>query len=104
MHFEKKWGSYYCMEGARIVYMADTMAIAFDPETGTLLKHGPEESVRKWAGDAKNRMAAAGVGFEISVLVSKEFATEDLDRCLSTTGYVASLASKLMSQDPRHLA
>lgn len=104
MHFEKKWGSYYCMEGERIVYMADTMAIAFDPETGTLLKHGPEESVRKWVADAKNRMAAARVGFEIAVLASSEFTLEDLDRCLSTTGYVTSLARKLMSQDPRHLA
>lgn len=76
----------------QVQFMSHSIAVAYDADTGTLLKHGPPEAVHKWATVA--REAAKLFDFDISIIESSEWDLEELDKILGITGYVGVFAKK----------
>jgi hypothetical protein len=94
----------------------DEVAIAFDRENGTLHKHGSFENVQAWVTKSQQRLresAAGGLGDLAEqmandlAIISGKFPVEELNRCLSTTGYVLRMVDKLqkglIGQEPQTL-
>lgn len=93
-------GQYVLHDGADpIGPLLEEVSLCFDKESGTLHKHGTPEFVAKWHADAqaKFRSARADSMADELVVITGRFALEDLNRCLSTSGYVARFYQKLMN-------
>ncbi len=103
MHFERKWGSLYFMSGPNIIYMVDELAIAFDRQNFTRLKHGRPKDVLRWV-EAVQRLDKEQQLFpDIAVVQGKAdvFDVEDLNKMLDITGYMKVLARKYGFFSPR---
>lgn len=98
----------YCMNAGQYVLhdettpigaALDSVAIAFDRESGTLHKHGQPELVRAWHSRAQNQFRAAGFAAhaEALVVIEGRFLLEDLNRCLSTSGYVRRMYQQFVA-------
>ncbi|MEJ6003794.1 hypothetical protein [Paucibacter soli] len=93
-------GQYVLHDGDRPVRrVLDEVSLAFTETDGVLVKHGDPESVQKWVSTTQGKYRAAG--FEESaaglVCITGRFPLEDLNRCLSTTGFVLNLYARLKS-------
>jgi hypothetical protein len=116
-NYKLNCGQYVLHKGdAPIGPVMDEVAIAFDRENGTLHKHGSLENVQAWVTKAQQRLresAAGGLGGFAEqmandlVIISGKFPVEELNCCLSTTGYVLRMVDKLqkglIGQEPQTL-
>lgn len=107
LSYELRHGSYYLVDldevpnrltGERTIHlMTDEVAIAFDRDSGTLLKHGSPKQVDAWV--SKNQAAYRASGFEeqanAMVVISGAFPVEELNACLGNISYVQVLFDKL---------
>lgn len=95
-------GSYYFYADGQMRFMTDEVAILFDRECGTLLKHGRPELVEAYRDQALQKVGAAvesgatdlaGADLLNSgwTLITGKFPVEELNRCLDTSGYVLRL-------------
>jgi hypothetical protein len=75
----------------------DEVAIALDRSAGTLMKHGDPEQVRAWYSRAQASFREAGFAENADdlVVISARFEVEDLNRCLTITGYAGKLLTRL---------
>lgn len=109
MSFEYKMehGSYYLYNTDKpvnsitkkydIVTMCDEIAIAFDKESFTLLKHGSPENVNKWYQTARAKYIEAGFEdmAQALVVIQGAFPVEEVNKCLSHSGYIQKFWEKL---------
>ncbi len=93
MHYEKKFGSYYLMEGKSILTMTDSVAILIDAESGTLLKHGNPPDVHAIKVKLMESMKAMTMHFV--VIESEKWDVEELNKCLNISGYAGLLLNKM---------
>lgn len=75
----------------------EEVALCFDAQTGTLHKHGAPARVMLWHLESQKAFRAAGFDnmAEQLIAVSGRFPTEEINRCLSNTGYSARFYDKL---------
>ena len=98
MKYELYMGTYFLMEGKKIVHGCDEVAIAFTKEEDgsyILMKHGNPELVKKWISKAeqlyKDSLTHISPGF---YMISGKFPVEDLNRILDTTGWIKFFIQK----------
>jgi hypothetical protein len=89
-------GRYLLLDDSDIIAGMDEVAIAYDTESGTLLKHGSPDKVREWHRKSIQRYLDTGVEqlFSTVVVWIARFDIEDLNRCLLISGYIKVLAEK----------
>ena len=81
----------------RLRLKTDTVAIAFDRNTGKLLEHGSPLRIHSWATNTRRRLRAAGNwdSAEDIVVVSGPLPVDEINKCLAITGYCRSLFKRL---------
>lgn len=98
--YELQHGSYYLYnpdnvdlitKQKKIVLMCDEVAICFDKESGTLHKHGIPANVEQWYVNARKKFIDGGFPemAEDLIMIQGAFPVEELNKCLSTTGYIS---------------
>ena len=109
-NYQLNCGQYVLHNGDKPVgAVMDDVAIAFDRESGTLHKHGAEAMVQEWVTRAQAKFRAAGFDgmADDLVIVTGKFPVEELNRCLTTSGYVLRMVDKLqrglIGQEPATL-
>lgn len=85
--YSLEYGSYYLYadypDHNAVVLVTDQVAMAYDPDTFTLLKHGSPSKVEEWAEAGRN------YGLEFNIITfSKDFPVEEINKVLSTSGYL----------------
>lgn len=89
----------------------DRLAFAYDKECGTLHKHGDPARVQHWVNNAREKLkdfpelAGALDILEVASLLPQQspkesvfyITAEEATRCLSTSGYILTLLSKLQA-------
>jgi hypothetical protein len=99
-HYEWNCGQYvYHVDGQPTTAPVDSIAIAFDKESGTLHKHGSPEKVRVWYVEARNKFVTAGfpdVADDL-VVIEGRFPIDEVNKCLDCTGYVGTFYKKLLA-------
>jgi hypothetical protein len=107
--YELQHGSYYLYNAEKapnaltkqrdIVLMCDEVAIAFDKEAGVLHKHGIPENVTKWYNTTREKLISSGFPemADDLILIQGAFPVEELNKCLSTTGYIGVFWKKLQN-------
>lgn len=103
--YELQYGSYYLYDNSvnpitkerNIKLMCDEVAICFDKESGTLHKHGIPEYVSKWYFESRKKFIDAGFQdmADDLIMIQGAFPVEELNKCLSTTGYISKFWKKL---------
>lgn len=73
------------------------VALAFDHESGTLHKHGAPDLVKTWARETALKLKEAGAEDLVSglLVITGRFPLAELNRCLSTSGYVGLFYKQL---------
>lgn len=92
-------GQYVLHDGDKpIGRVLDCVALGLDKGSGTLHKHGAPEMVERWLTDAQARFRQGGFPdmADDLVLVSGRFTLDDLNRCITTSGYVGQLYARLL--------
>lgn len=109
-NYQLNCGQYVLHDGDKpIGPVMDDVSIAFDRESGTLHKHGAAAMVQGWVAAAQAKFRAAGFDEMANdlVIVTGQFPLEELNRCLTTTGYVLKMVAKLqrglIGQEPQTL-
>lgn len=97
-HYKLVCGQYVLHDGdGPIGQPRDEVMLCFDAESGTLHKHGAPEAVSRWHQEAQKKYR--NVGFhemaDQLVAITGRFPLEELNRCLSTSGYVARMYDRL---------
>lgn len=89
-------------EGAPIGTPLELVAIALDKDSGTLHKHGSPEYVEKWCKAARTKFRTHGYHDMAAqlVVISGRFPLEDLNRCLSITGYAGKFYGRISNVAP----
>lgn len=107
--YELKYGSYYLYNTDRpinsltkereIILMCDEVAICFDKEAGVLHKHGIPEHVYNWHITSCDKFNKAGFPemAQDLVVIQGAFPVEELNKCLSTSGYITTFWKKLQN-------
>lgn len=93
-------GQYVLHDGDQpIGAVLDSVAIALDKSSGTLHKHGSPELVERWLSTAQARFRQSGYPemADDLVIIQGRFTLEDLNRCVSTSGYVGRLYQRLLA-------
>lgn len=106
MIYRLEHGSYYLYDEdlsgrpdwGHMILVCDQLAVAFSVETVsgerhyTLHKHGSPEFCRQWAKESRERYRKGGFFEQADTMAviefSKEFPVEEINRCLSTSGYL----------------
>lgn len=88
-------------DGQPIGPLLPTVAIAFDKETGTLHKHGAPASVSAWLRTAQQALRSIGQpdSAEALIMLEGRFPVDELNRCISTSGYILRLYQSLGFKD-----
>jgi hypothetical protein len=105
-------GSYYLVEvnyetGERLetLYMCDTVSVAYDAESYSMRKHGSPERVHAWAKEERQKMLKAGLADWAKNLCVVDFPraypVENINKVLSTTGFLRFLLGKDEQPVPR---
>lgn len=105
-HYKTNCGQYVLHDGdTPIGRVLDEVSLALDCETGTLHKHGAPDMVAKWHHEAQAKFRAAGFPdmAEQLVVITGRFELDDLNRCLSTTGFVGRLYERLLQGEAKSL-
>jgi hypothetical protein len=92
-------GTYYLMEGKRIIHGCDEIAIAFTKEqdgTYILHKHGLPQLVKNWIDLTKQSFKESGFDNIASsfYMIKGKFPVEDINRILDTTGWIKFFLEK----------
>lgn len=76
---------------------SDTIALCIDKDSGVLHKHGDPERVRQWHATNVRALRQAGCAdwADHMVVVEGRFPLEEINRCLSNTGYASTFFEKL---------
>lgn len=99
-HYTLNCGQYVLADGeGPISAPLDEIALAFDTTDGALYKHGDPKSVEKWFADKRAALIAADLGDWAGnlTLLTGRFPLDELNRCLTTTGYVLTLYERAQS-------
>lgn len=99
-HYRMNCGQYVLHDGEDpIGPVMDEVAIAFDLESGTLHKHGSPEMVRAWCKKSSDKLIQAGFPEMAGdlVVIAGRFPVEELNKCLSITGYVRRMYDRASS-------
>jgi hypothetical protein len=85
-------------DGHPVTAPMDEVAIALDAVEGFLHKHGDPVMVRQWVANCQRRLSEASAGELASqiVVISGRFALDDLNRCLTTSGYAGLLYERAL--------
>lgn len=105
-HYETNCGQYVLHEDRKPVRApVDEVSLAFDAAEGILHKHGTKDSVAKWYTEARKRFSEAGCAEMMDgiVVITGRFMLEDLNKCLTTSGYVAVLHQRLLAGELEQL-
>jgi hypothetical protein len=87
-HYKKEFGSYYFYgDTDRFSFMSDSVSVLFDEEHGVMHRHGRPGTVSAYL---KN-LNQAGLGENMIIITSDKWKCEELNKILSTTGYVKRL-------------
>lgn len=109
--YELQHGSYYLYDNSKkinslskqrdIILMCDEIAIVFDKENFTLHKHGSPDKVLQWYNTAREKFIKGGFPevAEDLVMIQGAFPVEEINRCLSTSGYIEVLWKKLQANE-----
>lgn len=85
--------------GSPVGPLLDEVALCLTTSCGTLHKHGKPEFVQKWL--ATTQAAFRKGGFQEMadelVVIQGRFPLEELNRCISTTGYALRLYEKVQA-------
>jgi len=105
MKYELYMGTYFLMEGKRILHGCDEVAIAFTKEQDgsyILMKHGNPQLVQKWID--RTREIYTDLGQPIFMvhpgyipdlyMITGKFPVEDLNRLIDTSGWVKYFLKK----------
>lgn len=110
-------GRWLLYDGDEVIYSTpnDEIAIAFDRESGTLHKHGTPVVVEAWLVQAKGKFTRAGfkdMADQLQLIRGRScpligdpvpgqvyLHVDDVNRCISTSGYVLRLLQKLDTID-----
>lgn len=78
----------------------DEVAIALDAESCTLHKHGDPAYVTKWIDKARKMFIQGGFPGMAKdlVMIQGRFTLEDLNRCLSTSGFAGQLYKRIQAE------
>jgi hypothetical protein len=107
LQYELKEGSYHLYDLSteaskvtgehRLRLKADTVAIAFERSTGTLLEHGSSTRIHCWASNTRRRLRAAGAwdSADDIVVVSGPLPVDEINKCLSIQGYCRNMFTRL---------
>jgi hypothetical protein len=96
----KHTGSFYVLHDGDepIGKPTEEIAIAFDRETGTLQKHGEPAYVTYWVADAQKRLRFLDPQMADDLIaVSGRFPVDEINRCISTSGYAKRFHEKLLA-------
>ena len=98
MNYELYMGTYYLMEGKRILHACDEVAIAFSKEedsTYILHKHGDPQLVKNWL-DRATKLYEDSLTHTCPTfyMISGKFPVEDLNRLIDTSGWVKYFLEK----------
>lgn len=104
--YVKEYGSYYLVgnpyssDRKRIIFMTDTVSIAFELTAGTalLLKHGEPTAVQAYVSDARKKFLDAGheelaVGIRY-ISLPADFDVDELNHTIHTSGYLTVILRK----------
>lgn len=103
LHYRKIDEGYQLYDGAEPrTPVLPEIAIALDKSSGTLHKHGACENVSNWYAATRGRLLIAGLTEMANdlVMVSGRFDVEELNRCLSTSGYAGRFFARLSAEVP----
>lgn len=80
------------------------VGLAIDIESGTLHKHGNPDRVQEWVTDAQAKFNNAGFPDMANTLVCLvgPFPVEELNKCLTITGYAGVLYQKVIHGQLQH--
>lgn len=89
-------------EGEPIGKPLDEVAIALDKDSGTLHKHGSPEYVEKWCKAARMKFRTHGYHDMAAqlVVISGRFPIEEINRCISISGYAGKLYGRISDVAP----
>jgi hypothetical protein len=97
--YETNCGQYVLhVDGRPSSAPVDQISIAIDVGAGARLKIGDPTSVQKWVDKYRAKLKASGFGEmaeELKVITGR-FTLEDLNRCLSTSGYAIAMYERLL--------
>ena len=93
-------------EGEPIGQPLDEVAIALDKDSGTLHKHGSPEYVEKWCKAARMKFRSHGYHDMATqlVVISGRFEIEEINRCISISGYAGKFYERIVELTHGHLA
>ena len=107
LQYQLKAGSYYLYDmrdqpsavtgERRFKLKTDSIAIAFDRQTGEVHKHGNPLRIQSWALTMRRRLRSAGLWDEADdiVVVSGPFPVDEINKCLWMRGYCRRLLQRL---------
>lgn len=77
----------------------DEVSLAFDKEYGTLHKHGAPEMVDAWFKKKQASLRESGLveWADNLVVITGRFPLDDLNKCLSTSGYVLRMYTQVLA-------
>jgi hypothetical protein len=81
----------------------NTFAMAFDADCGVLFKYGSFLKVKEWHDAAKDsyiRSGCTGLADGL-VLIEGKFPADEINKCLSTAGYVTKFYEKIRNGEFR---
>ena len=107
LQYQLKAGSYYLYDmreapskitgERRFKLKTDTVAIAFDMQTGEVHRHGNPTRIQSWAQHQRRRLRAAGALLQANdiVVVSGPLPVDELNKCLWIRGYCRRMLKRL---------
>ena len=109
MQYQLKAGNYYLYDmreapsavtgERRFKLKTDTVAIAFDLDTGEVHRHGSPTRIQSWATHQRRRLRAAGALAQANgiVVISGPLPVDELNKCLWISGYCRRMFKRLAS-------
>ena len=99
-------GQYVLMDEATPVgRVLDEVSIALDKEDGAVRKHGAPEMVQRWLTDTQRTLRSGGCAemADNLVVLTGRFPLEELNKCLTTSGYAGRLYAKALAGELEQL-
>ena len=104
MRYERRHDGQYVLvetQQHKILLQTYEPALLFDRSTGTLLKHGDIDFVRKIKTDMEakyRRIGAIDLAKDLVLLSSRMFDTEELNHCINIADYCGRLYERITKQ------
>lgn len=99
---EYRWncGQYvYHVDGQPTAAPTDSIAIAFDKESGTLHKIGNPINVNRWYQDTVKKLTGGGASDMAAdlMVIEGRFPIDEVNKCMDCTGYIGVFYQKLLN-------